>query len=135
MSTRCRVDDISPGRRPTPSLVLRAAVLELAGPLAVGDMVPPLLPRTPGHATIAQVRSGHLGNTTLIENRKDVPRLLTVTDSSATHISRSELLMLLEGLHEKLNACFEDLRRLPQATTRFEARHRQSTSSEWAGFR
>jgi hypothetical protein len=70
------------------------------------------------------------GSTTLSENRKDVPRLLTVTDSNATHISRSELLMLLEGLHEKLNACFEDLRRLPQPTARFEASSRHSLSSE-----
>jgi hypothetical protein len=74
------------------------------------------------------------GSTTLIENRKDVTRFLTVTDGNATHISRSELLMLLEGLHEKLNACFEDLRRLPQTTARFEARNRQSTSSEEVGF-
>ena len=66
----------------------------------------------------------------LVENGNDVPRLLTATDRSATHISRTELLMLLEGLHEKLNACFEDLRRLPQPTARFEARNRQSRLSE-----
>jgi hypothetical protein len=66
----------------------------------------------------------------LIENGNDVPRSLTVTDSSATHIARAELLMLLEALHEKLNICFEDLRRLPQTTARFEARNRQSMSSE-----
>jgi hypothetical protein len=95
-------------------------------------MVPPLLARTAGGAPIAQGRSGPPGNTTLIETRNDVPRLLTVTNSSATHIARAELLMLLEALHEKLNTCFDDLRRLPQTqtTARFEARNRQSMSSE-----
>ena len=75
-------------------------------------------------------QSGPLGNTTLIENRNDLPRLPTVTDSSAADIARAELLMLLEALHEKLNSCFEDLRRLPQTTARFEARNRHSISSE-----
>jgi hypothetical protein len=79
---------------------------------------------------IAQVRSGPPGNTTLTENRNDVLRLLTVTARSATHIARAELLMLLEAVHGKLNICFEDLRRLPQTTARFEARNRQSMSLE-----
>jgi hypothetical protein len=93
-------------------------------------MVPPLLARAAGCATIAQGQSRSPRNTTLVENKNDIPRLLTVTDSSATHIARAELLMLLDALHEKLNICFEDLRRLPQTTARFEARNRQSMSSE-----
>jgi hypothetical protein len=93
-------------------------------------MVPPLLTRTAGRETIAQGWIGPPWSTPLIENGNDVSRLLTVIDRSATHISRTELLMLLEGLHEKLNACFEDLRRLPQPTARFEARNRQSRLSE-----
>jgi hypothetical protein len=97
---------------------------------AAGYMVPPLLARAAGCATIAQGQSRSPRNTTLVENKNDIPRLLTVTDSSATHIARAELLMLLDALHEKLNICFEDLRRLPQTTARFEARNRQSMSSE-----
>jgi hypothetical protein len=137
----------------TPSSVLRAAVLELAGRLArsrrlrapgrsggeratqwsVGDRGQhgaTLASRTAGHATSPQERSGPPGNTRLIENREDVPRLSAVPDSRATGISRSELLLLVDRLHDRLNACFEELRTLPQATPRFAACHRQSTSSE-----
>src|SRR6185295_11136658 len=97
-------------------------------------MVPPLLTRT-ARATIAQGRSGPPGSTTLSESGNDVPRLSIATDRSATHISRTELLMLLEGLHGKLNACFEDLRRLPHPTARFEVRNRESRLSELANFK
>jgi hypothetical protein len=66
----------------------------------------------------------------MIENTKSIPRWATMTDHNEVGISRSELLLLLRDLHERLDAVFEEIRALPQTTARLKARTRRSTASE-----
>jgi len=53
-----------------------------------------------------------------------------MTDHNEVGISRSELLLLLGDLHERLNAVFEEIRALPQTTARLKARRRESAVPE-----
>jgi len=66
----------------------------------------------------------------MIETTKSIRRWATMTDHNEVGISRSELLLLLGGLHERLDAVFEEIRALPQTTARLKARTRRSTTSE-----
>jgi len=66
----------------------------------------------------------------MIENTKSIPRSVAQTDQEEVGISRSESLLLLGDLQERLNALFEEIRTLPQTTARLKARRRRSTASE-----
>ena len=52
------------------------------------------------------------------EDKKKTPRSAAMTDQKALGISRSELLLLLDGFHEQLEASFEEIRTLSQTTAR-----------------
>ena len=54
----------------------------------------------------------------MIEDKKKPPRSAAVADQKAVGISRSELLLLLDAFHEKIEASFEEVRTLSQTTAR-----------------
>jgi hypothetical protein len=82
------------------------------------------------HATTKRGATGNLDSNNTIENTKSTPRWTTITDHNEVGISRSQLLLLLGDLHERLNAVFEEIRALPQATARLKARRRRSAVAE-----
>jgi hypothetical protein len=61
---------------------------------------------------------GSVDGKDMIEDEKKILRSAAVPDQKAVGISRSELLLLLDGFHEKLEASFEEIRTLPQTTAR-----------------
>ena len=71
-----------------------------------------------------------LDSKNMIEDKKNILRSATVPDHMAVGISRSELLLLLDGFHERLDAFFEEIRTLPQTTARLKAGNRRSAASE-----
>jgi hypothetical protein len=74
--------------------------------------------------------AGNPDSKNTIVNQKNIRRSWADTNDTAAGMSRAELLLLLDGFHERLDTCFEDLRTLPQTTTRLRARSRQSTASD-----
>ncbi len=93
-------------------------------------MVPPLLRKTAEHATTKRGGAGSLDGNNMNEDRTNTLRLPARTDHIEVSISRSELLLLLGGLHERLDAFFEEIQTLPQTTTRLNAGKRRSAASE-----
>ena len=93
-------------------------------------MVFSLLPKRAEHATRKRGAAGNLDSKNMIENTKSILRSATETDHNEAGVSRSELLLLLGDLHERLDAVFEEIRTLPQTTARLKARTRRSTASE-----
>lgn len=61
----------------------------------------------------------------MIEKKEHAGRSLPQTLDSERPLSRSELLLLLGRLHDELDAFFEDIRAIPQATSRIKARSRR----------
>jgi hypothetical protein len=61
---------------------------------------------------------GSLDGKDMIEDKKKTPRSAAVADQKAVGISRSELLLLLDAFHEKIDASFEEIRTLPQTMAR-----------------
>ena len=93
-------------------------------------MVLSLLPKRAEYATSKRGEASNLDRNNMIENTKSILRSATKTDHNEVGISRSELLLLLGDLHERLDAVFEEIRTLPQTTARLKARTRRSTASE-----
>ena len=93
-------------------------------------MVLSLLHKQAEHATSKRGATGNLDSKNMIENTKSILSSAAKTDHNEVGISRSELLLLLGGLHERLDAVFEEIRTLPQTTARLKARTRRSTASE-----
>jgi hypothetical protein len=89
-----------------------------------------LLPKRAAYATSKSGETSNLDSNNMIENTKSILRSETETDHNEAGISRSELLLLLGDLHERLDAVFEEIRTLPQTTARLKARTRRSTASE-----
>lgn len=73
---------------------------------------------------------GSLDGKNIIENGKNIQRSAAETDHLTAGISRSELLLLLNAFHERLDGFFEEIRILPQTTARLKARNGQAVVSE-----
>lgn len=82
------------------------------------------------HETTKRSEVVSLDSKNMIEDKKNILRSATVPDHRAVGISRSELLLLLDGFHERLDAFFEEIRTLPQTTARLKAGNRRSAASE-----
>ena len=66
---------------------------------------------------------GSLDGKNIIENGKNIHRSAAETDHLTAGISRSELLLLLNAFHERLDGFFEEIRTLRQTTARLKARN------------
>ena len=73
---------------------------------------------------------GRLDVKNIIENMKNINGSAAETDHLTAGISRSDLLLLLNAFHERLDGFFEEIRILPQTTARLEAHNVESVVSE-----
>lgn len=73
---------------------------------------------------------GRLDVKNIIENGKNIHGSAAETDHLTAGISRSDLLLLLNAFHERLDGFFEEIRTLPQTTARVEAHNVESVVSE-----
>jgi hypothetical protein len=73
---------------------------------------------------------GRLDFKNIIENGKNIHGSAAETDHLTARISRSDLLLLLNAFHERLDGFFEEIRTLPQTTARLKAHNGDSVVSE-----
>ena len=73
---------------------------------------------------------GSLDGKNIIENEKNILRSAAETDHLTAGISRSELLLLLNDFHERLDGFFEEILTLPQTTARLKVLNGQSPVPE-----
>lgn len=85
----------------------------------------------PAHARTKRGEGDTLNGKQVIEDRNNILHSAAESDDDREiGISRSELLFLLDGFHERLDAFFEEVRTLPQTTARLKAGNRRSAVPE-----
>jgi hypothetical protein len=66
----------------------------------------------------------------MIDDMKNALRSAGEANHKKAGTSRSEFLLMLRGLHERLDACFQEILTLPKTMARHKARTRRSAESE-----